>query len=56
MDACLWQAADQASRLAELIGADPEGTGLPLRRDVRNLGLLLGVVLREQAGQRLFQV
>ncbi len=53
----LWSTEDQAARLAELTA----GTGdpvkdLPLRRDVRFLGKLLGSVLVEQEGDRLFNV
>ena len=54
MDDFLWAAADQAARLDELTTANPERKDLPLRRDVRCLGLLLGEVLREQAGERIF--
>jgi phosphoenolpyruvate carboxylase len=45
-----WLAEDQGERLAELAGPDPEATARPLRRDVRSLGMLLGTVIREQAG------
>ncbi|HWZ52126.1 MAG TPA: phosphoenolpyruvate carboxylase [Granulicella sp.] len=49
----LWTPTDWPQRLAEL-----EATGelkeVPLRRDVRSLGMLLGEVLREQAGPALF--
>jgi len=51
-----WQAADQQERLAELTGCDPELATLPLRRDVRSLGMLLGEVIREQAGQRVYEM
>ncbi len=54
MDEFLWAAVDPGSRLDELITSDPERKDLPLRRDVRCLGLLLGTVLREQAGEDLF--
>jgi phosphoenolpyruvate carboxylase len=51
-----WHAADQAERLAELLADDPQIKDLPLRRDVRSLGRLLGVVLREQAGMALYEL
>ncbi len=54
MNEFLWAAAEPAGRLDELTTADPARKDLPLRRDVRCLGLLLGTVLREQAGERLF--
>ncbi len=50
-----WLAQDQAQRLAELVTRDAEDKELPLRRDVRSLGMLLGVVLREQAGMEIFE-
>jgi phosphoenolpyruvate carboxylase len=51
----LWGAPDQAERLAELTAktSDPNKV-TPLRRDVRSLGMLLGRVLAEQAGSKLF--
>ena len=49
-----WRAADQISRLNELITCDPQTKDLPLRRDVRSLGYLLGTVIKEQAGQKTF--
>jgi phosphoenolpyruvate carboxylase len=51
----LWRADDQAERLRELSGADDSLKEAPLRRDVRSLGMLLGEVIREQAGEALFQ-
>ena len=56
-EAPLWATADQAERLAELTAktGDP-AKDLPLRRDVRFLGKLLGQVLVEQEGDRLFNV
>ena len=52
----LWSAPDQHERLLELTAPtnDPRKE-LPLRRDVRSLGTLLGRVLVEQAGEQLFQ-
>ena len=50
----LWFPEDQVGRLRELIGRDETARDLPLRRDVRNLGLLLGRVLRTQCGEEVF--
>ncbi len=53
----LWATDDQQERLAELTAStDDPRKELPLRRDVRSLGILLGRVLVEQAGQELFEV
>jgi len=49
-----WKADGQAARLAELTSQDHELREVPLRRDVRSLGRLLGVVIREQAGEHAF--
>src|ERR1700722_15035493 len=56
-DSPLWGDGPQATRLAELTAdtADP-AKELPLRRDVRSLGILLGRVLVEQEGQDFFNV
>ena len=51
----LWKPENWAERLDELQSFDPERKEAPLRRDVRSLGTLLGRVLREQAGDALFQ-
>src|SRR6266478_6426328 len=53
----LWSDGPQASRLAELTAdtSDP-AKELPLRRDVRSLGILLGRVLAEQEGEAFFNV
>jgi phosphoenolpyruvate carboxylase len=52
----LWEAPDQAARLAELTaGTEDRVKELPLRRDVRSLGTLLGRVLVAQAGESLFK-
>lgn len=51
----LWSTHDQNGRLAELTAntTDP-AKELPLRRDVRSLGKLLGQVIAQQAGEELF--
>src|SRR5215469_1250747 len=56
-DSPLWCDNDQAARLAELTAdtSDP-AKELPLRRDVRSLGILLGRVLVEQEGEAFFEV
>jgi len=50
----LWHVDQQSKRLDELCTDDPGCKELPLRRDVRSLGRLLGIVIREQAGQQVF--
>src|SRR6201997_1234210 len=56
-EASLWSEHDQSARLAELTAdtTDP-AKELPLRRDVRSLGTLLGRVLVEQEGETFFEV
>ena len=54
MSKSLWQAEDQAARLVELTSGDPGVKELPLRRDVRSLGQLLGQTLKEQVGEALY--
>ncbi|HUA96773.1 MAG TPA: phosphoenolpyruvate carboxylase [Terracidiphilus sp.] len=50
----LWNPESWSQRLAELEAQSGELKEAPLRRDVRSLGMLLGEVLREQAGDELF--
>src|SRR2546421_10591363 len=49
----LWAPSDQQQRLEELTTDQPGTKELPLRRDVRSLGRLLGDTLREQAAPGL---
>jgi phosphoenolpyruvate carboxylase len=51
----LWSPANWPQRLAELQAPTGELKEAPLRRDVRSLGMLLGEVLREQAGTPVFE-
>ena len=51
----LWKPESWPLRLAELEARSGDLKEAPLRRDVRSLGMLLGQVLREQAGEELFQ-
>ena len=56
-NAPLWSADDQYDRLEELAaGTGDDAKEIPLRRDVRSLGMLLGKVLVEQAGEQLLEV
>ena len=50
----LWKPESWSLRLAELEARTSDIKEAPLRRDVRSLGMLLGQVLREQAGEPLF--
>jgi phosphoenolpyruvate carboxylase len=50
----LWKPENWPIRLAELEARTGDIKEAPLRRDVRSLGMLLGQVLREQAGDQLF--
>jgi phosphoenolpyruvate carboxylase len=52
--ALLWNPESWSQRLAELQADSGELKEAPLRRDVRSLGMLLGEVLREQAGEDVF--
>lgn len=52
--ASLWTPSDWPARLAELQARSGEEKQAPLRRDIRSLGALLGQVLREQAGEHLY--
>jgi len=51
----LWTPPNWPQRLAELQAPTGELKEAPLRRDVRSLGMLLGEVLREQAGLPIFE-
>ncbi len=52
--ALLWNPESWSQRLAELEARSGDLKEAPLRRDVRSLGVLLGEVLREQAGEDIF--
>ncbi|MDE3106000.1 MAG: phosphoenolpyruvate carboxylase [Acidobacteriota bacterium] len=51
----LWTPSNWPDRLAELQTSTPDRKEAPLRRDVRSLGSLLGLVLREQAGESVYE-
>jgi len=53
--ALLWNPESWSKRLAEIEAQSGDLKEAPLRRDVRSLGALLGQVLREQAGNELFE-
>jgi phosphoenolpyruvate carboxylase len=53
--ALLWSPESWSKRLAELEAHSGDLKAVPLRRDVRSLGILLGEVLREQAGDDFFE-
>jgi phosphoenolpyruvate carboxylase len=55
-DVPLWHADNQHERMDELLGATADVKERPLRRDVRSLGQILGTVLKEQEGERLFEI
>jgi phosphoenolpyruvate carboxylase len=52
--ALLWNPESWSQRLAEIEAQSGDLKEAPLRRDVRSMGTLLGIVLREQAGDELF--
>ena len=51
----LWTPSNWPQRLAELQAPAGDLKEVPLRRDVRSLGILLGGVLREQCGDALYE-
>ncbi|HEX8458844.1 MAG TPA: phosphoenolpyruvate carboxylase [Pyrinomonadaceae bacterium] len=54
MNKFLWATDEQAARLAELTADDARVKELPLHRDVRSLGQLLGETIKAQAGAAMF--
>ncbi|ALC18223.1 phosphoenolpyruvate carboxylase [Desulfuromonas soudanensis] len=55
MKELFWRAEDQRERLDELTTCEAKRKDLPLRRDVRSLGKVLGEVIREQAGEKVYE-
>lgn len=51
----LWLPSSWSQRLAELTSPSSDLKAAPLRRDVRSLGMLLGIVLREQAAPGVYE-
>ena len=51
-----WMTGNQKQRLEELTCSDSALKDFALRRDVRSLGMLLGEVIREQAGLAVYEV
>lgn len=56
MTPLLWKPESWPARLEELEARAGDLKEAPLRRDVRSLGMLLGEVIKEQAGERLFHL
>src|SRR6185369_13935548 len=52
----LWYSAEQSLWLTELTTSDKQLKMLPLRRDVRSLGRLLGEVIMSQSGQEIYDL
>jgi phosphoenolpyruvate carboxylase len=53
----IWGALNQQDRMLELTASSSDSRNdLPLRRDVRSLGILLGRVIVEQSGQCVFDI
>ncbi|HEY0566229.1 MAG TPA: phosphoenolpyruvate carboxylase [Terriglobales bacterium] len=50
-----WRIEDQHQYLSELISTSRDEKDAPLRRDVRNLGRILGEVIKQQAGPEVFE-
>ena len=52
----LWYTTEQSERLEEMVSNDRQAKELPLRRDVRSLGKLLGEVIKSQAGLDCYEL